>query len=297
MASQHHNHTKSTNSISSKNAFIIGIILNLIFVLIEAIVGVKTHSSALLSDAGHNLSDVASLALALGALQLNKVKSSVKYTYGFQKSTILVALLNAIILLIVIGAIILETTLRINKPEAIQGKTVALVAFIGIIINSLTALLFIRDKNNDLNIKGAFSHLMADAGVSFGVVIGGIIIHYTNYFWVDFILSYVIAIIIFISTWKLFRETLRLSLDGVPHSINFTKVKSEIETMNGIYSICHLHIWGLSTTQNALTARIIIESTFTNEQEINLKNEIKVKLIDQNIHHITLEIERQDHIS
>lgn len=294
MAEHNHDHNHTPTITSIKRAFVVGIILNALFVLIEAIVGVSTHSLALLTDAGHNLSDVASLALALLAFRLTKVKANNNYTYGFQKSTILVALINAVILLIAIGGITWEATLRINNPEPIQGKTVAIVAFIGIIINSITAFLFFRDKEKDLNVKGAYLHLAADAAVSLGVVIGGIIIYYSNLFWIDSVLSFVIAIVIFVSTWKLLKETIRLSLDGVPHNIDMEKIKLAVEKTDGVKSIHHIHVWAMSTTKNAMTAHLIVENNLEEKQIAKLKSKIKHDLEHLNVQHATLETESQN---
>lgn len=287
-----HNHTPTLTSIS--RAFIVGIILNALFVLIEVVVGLSAHSLALLTDAGHNLSDVVSLALALLAFRLTKVKASSNYTYGFQKSTILVALINSVILLIAIGGISWEAFQRLNNPEPIQGKTVAIVAFIGIFINSITAFLFFRDREKDLNVKGAYLHLAADAAVSLAVVIGGIIMFYTNLFWIDSVLSFVIAIVIFISTWKLLKETIRLSLDGVPHNIDMEKIKATVEKMNGVKSIHHIHVWAMSTTKNAMTAHLIVENDLPEKQIAEIKHKLKHELEHHNIQHATLETESQN---
>lgn len=290
----HHNHNHTPTLTGVTKAFVIGIILNALFVLIEVVMGLNTHSLALLTDAGHNLSDVASLALALFAFRLTKVKTSSNYTYGFQKSTILVALINSVILLIAIGGITWEAFTRISHPEPIQGKTIAIVAFIGIFINGITAFLFFRDREKDLNVKGAYLHLAADAAVSLGVVIGGIIIYYTNLFWIDSVLSFVIAIVIFISTWKLLKETIRLSLDGVPHNVDLKKITIAVEKMNGIKSIHHIHVWAMSTTKNAMTAHIIVEDDLTEKQISEVKHKLKHELEHHNIQHVTLETESQD---
>lgn len=286
-----HDHSHTLKSVS--RAFIVGIILNALFVVIEAVVGLSTNSLALLSDAGHNLTDVVSLALALLAFRLAKIKASSNYSYGFQKSTILAALINSVILLIAIGAIFWESYHRISNPEPVQGKTVAIVAFIGIIINSVTAFLFFRDKEQDLNVKGAYLHLAADAAVSLGVVIGGVIIFYTGLFWIDSLLSFVIAIVIFISTWKLLKETIRLSLDGVPHNVDVDKIKTTAEKTPGVKSIHHIHIWAMSTTKNAMTAHLIVENDLPEQKIAELKKKLKHELEHQNIQHVTLETESQ----
>lgn len=294
MAEHNHGHHHTPTLTNVKRAFVVGIILNALFVLIESIVGLSTHSLALLTDAGHNLSDVASLALALLAFRLTKVKANSNYTYGFQKSTILVALINSVILLIAIGGITWEAILRINNPEPIQGETVAIVAFIGIVINSITAFLFFRDKEKDLNVKGAYLHLAVDAAVSLAVVVGGIIMFYTNLLWIDSVLSFVIAIIIFISTWKLLKETIRLSLDGVPHNINNEKIIETIKKTSGVSDIHHIHIWAMSTTKNAMTAHLIVDNNLEEKQIATLKLKIKHDLEHLNIQHTTLETESQN---
>ena len=206
-------------------AFIIGIALNLIFVLVEAAAGFWYDSLALLSDAGHNLSDVISLVLALLAFRMAKVKPNSRYTYGYKKSTVLVSLLNAIILLVAVGIILAESIEKLRNPQPIAGGVIAWVAGVGILINAFTAFLFLKDKERDLNIKGAYLHLMADALVSVGVVISGVIISYTHWYIIDPIIGIAIAIVILVSTWNLLRDSLRLSLDGVPAGISAEKIR------------------------------------------------------------------------
>ncbi len=294
MEHQHEHHHHDAIALTSVNsAFIVGITLNFLFVVIEVITGLYTHSLSLLSDAGHNLADVGALGLSLLAFRLLKVKATKKYTYGYRKTTILVALFNAMILLISIGAIAYEAVHRFLSPESVQGITISVVAGIGIIINSVTALLFLRDKDKDLNIKSAYLHLMSDAIVSLGLVICGIVIFYTHWFWLDGVMSIVIAIVIFLSTWKLLRDSLRLSLDGVPGNINIDDVKSSIIEVVGVIDLHHIHVWGISTTENALTVHLVLEKDVTVEQELEIKREIKHKLIHVNIHHVTLETERK----
>ena len=249
----HHNHNHTLNAADVNRAFIVGIALNFLFVIIEVIVGLSIHSLSLLSDAGHNLADVGSLALSLLAIRMSKVKPNTKYTYGYKKTTILVALLNAVVLLVSIGAIGYEAIHRFLNPEPISGTTIAIVAAIGIVINTGTALMFLRGKENDLNVKSAYMHLMSDALVSVGLVIGGIVIFYTNWTWVDPILSILIAATILFSTWSLLNHSLRLSMDGVPHGIDFNHIQQIIKQQKGIKNIHHVHIWAISTTQNALT--------------------------------------------
>jgi cobalt-zinc-cadmium efflux system protein len=244
-----------------------------------------------LSDAGHNLADVAALSLSLLAFRLLKVKSNENYTYGYRKTSIIVALFNAMVLLVSIGAIAYEAAHRFLNPEPIQGTTISIVAAIGIFINAITALMFFRDRKKDLNIKSAYLHLLSDAIVSLGLVIGGIIIHYTNWFWIDPALSIVIALTILFSTWSLLKDSLRLSLDGVPAEMNLQQVKDAATKITGVKSIHHIHLWGMSTTENALTAHIVIDEKTSMAEAEKIKHKFKHELEHLNIQHITLETE------
>jgi cobalt-zinc-cadmium efflux system protein len=288
----HHHHAVDPKQVN--RAFVIGIVLNFAFVLIEVGVGLSIHSLSLLSDAGHNLADVASLAMSLIAFRLLKVKATEKYTYGYKKTTILVALLNGAILLVSLGAIGYEAIHRLMDPQPLPGKTISIVAAIGIAINALTALLFFRNKENDLNIRGAFLHLLSDAIVSAGLVIGGLLIFYTNLYWIDAALSLVVAIIILFSTWSLLKDSLRLSLDGVPEGIELTKIKTVISKMDGVKDFHHIHIWAISTTENALTAHLVVDRNSDMAAVEALKHQIKHELLHQNVQHATLEIETEN---
>jgi cobalt-zinc-cadmium efflux system protein len=288
----HHHHPVNLTQVN--RAFIIGIILNFLFVVIEVVVGLAIHSLSLLSDAGHNLADVASLSMALIAIRLLKIKPTDKYTYGYKKTTILVALLNAAILLISLGAIGYEAVHRLMAPEPLPGKTIAIVAAIGIVINTVTALLFLRDKENDLNVRGAFLHLLSDAVVSAALVVGGIIILFTHLYWIDAALSLLVAVVILFSTWQLLRDSLRLSLDGVPEGIEIKKIRETIAKIPGVKDFHHIHIWALSTTENALTAHLCVDPSAGMEFIEQLKHTVKHELLHQNIQHATLEIEMED---
>ena len=290
----HHGHNHAIDLQDVNRAFIIGIILNFLFVIIETVVGLSVHSLSLLSDAGHNLADVASLAMALIAIRLTKVKANQKYTYGYKKTTILVALLNAAILLVSIGAISYEAVQRIITPQPLPGKTISIVAAIGILINATTALLFFRSKEKDLNVKGAFLHLISDAIVSAGLVVGGIIIYYTGLYRIDSLLSIVIAVVILLSTWHLLKASLRLSLDGVPEGIDLTKVKNNVSKINGVRDFHHIHIWAISTTENALTGHIVVEKNIDMNNIEKIKHNVKHELEHLNINHATLEIETEN---
>ncbi len=286
----HHHHEVTAADVANK-AFIFGIILNGAYVIIQVIAGFYTHSMALLSDAGHNLGDVASLALSLLAFRLAKTKPSMAYTYGYKKTTILAALTNAVVLLITIGMLGYESVNRLFHPKPVEGGTVAIVAAIGIIINLGSALLFFRNKEHDLNTKGAYLHLLTDAMVSLGVVIAGIIIRYTNWYWLDGAVSIVVLLVILLGTWSLLTASLRLSLDAVPHSIDVETVSGVINKFKGVESIHHTHIWAMSTTQNALTTHLVLSETLSFSEKMKLVHEIKHELLHNNIHHATIELE------
>jgi cobalt-zinc-cadmium efflux system protein len=289
----HHHHPVNLKEVN--RAFVIGIILNFAFVIIEVVIGLSIHSLSLLSDAGHNLADVASLGLALFAIRLVKVRPNEKYTYGYKKTTIIVALFNAAVLLLSIGAIGYEALHRLLSSEtvALPGKSIAIVAAIGILINTITALLFLRSKDNDLNIKSAFMHLLSDAIVSAGLVLGGIAIFYTHLYWIDALLSLVIAVVILLSTWHLLKDSLRLSLDGVPDGIDLQQVKEKVSALKGVTDFHHIHIWAMSTNENALTAHMVVEKNMDMAAIEKLKHKAKHELEHLNISHATLEIETE----
>jgi cobalt-zinc-cadmium efflux system protein len=289
---QPHQHSGTLKNVNA--AFIIGIALNLLFVVVEVIAGLMSHSLSLLSDAGHNLADVGTLALSLLAYRLLKVKSNKHFTYGYRKTSVLVALFNAMLLLVSIGAIVYEAAHRMLNPEPLHGATIAFVAGIGIIVNGFTALMFLRDKDKDINIKSAYLHLLSDAFVSLAIVIGGVIIMYTGWYWIDSILSIVVATVILFSTWNLLKDSLRLSLDGVPQDISLDQIKKVAQKVKGVKEIHHIHIWAISTTENAMTAHLVLGQTTSIEQEQIIKHELKHELGHFNIHHVTLETEREN---
>jgi cobalt-zinc-cadmium efflux system protein len=298
MAHDHHDHHHAGHSHSHapvitnlNEAFIIGIVLNLAYVIIQIVIGLKINSLSLLSDAGHNFLDVAVLALALIAFKLSNSKSTEKYTYGYKKSSILISLLNAVILLISIGAIGYEAIFRFKNPEPLPGTTIAIIAAIGIVINGVSAFMFFRDKESDINVKAAFLHLASDAVVSLGLVVGGIIIYYTHFYWVDPLLSIIICLVIIVSTWNLLKNSLRLSLDGVPDNVNLQKVKLSVTQMDGVIDFHHIHIWAISTTQNALTGHLVLSEKLKNIEISKIKDQIKHELAHLNIQHSTLETE------
>ncbi len=287
----HHDHAPKLDQVNT--AFIVGIILNSAFVLIEVIAGLATHSLSLLTDAGHNLSDVAGLALALLAFKLTKVNANSKYTFGYKRSTIIVSFFNALVLFVAVGFIGYEAIMRFLEPEKVDGGVMAWVAFIGIGINAFTAWLFVKDKDKDLNIKGAYLHMAVDAIVSFGVVISGIIIYFTKLYWIDSAVSLIIAIVILKGTWSLLIDSLRLEMAGVSKAMELEKIKNELLKCKGVLDVHHMHVWALSTTDNALTAHVVIAPEFVSAFE-NIKKDLRHRLEHLDIHHSTLEPEFVD---
>lgn len=292
----YHHHHQAPVLRKVTNAFIVGIALNLAYVVVQVGIGLKIKSLSLLSDAGHNFLDVAALALSLLAFKLTQKPSSHNYTYGYKKSSILISLFNAVILLVSIGAIIYESIHRFQNPRPLPGMTIAIVALIGTVLNGLSALLFFKDKEHDLNIKSAFLHLFADTLLSLGLVGGGIVIYYTHLYWIDPLLSVVICLIIIYSTWDLLKDSLRLSLDGIPDHITIASISQIIDCIDGVKSIHHIHVWALSTTENAMTAHIVVTPTLTNEKISQLKKRIRHELEHINIQHVTLEIEIENEV-
>jgi cobalt-zinc-cadmium efflux system protein len=239
-------------------AFAIGTALNTGFVVVEAVTGVLANSMALLADAGHNLSDVLGLLMAWGASVLVRRRPTLEYTYGFGSSTILAALANVVLLLVAVGAIAWEAVQRIAHPPAVAGTTVIVVAGLGILVNGFTAWLFASGRNDDVNIRGAYVHMAADAAISLGVVIAGFIMLMTDWNWLDPLASLVIVAIIIWGTWGLLRDTTRLALHGVPAGIDPAKVQSRLAALPGVASLHDLHIWPMSTTETALTCHLVI---------------------------------------
>lgn len=284
----HHHHHVATDNGQMRKILWIAIILNLLFVGVEAGVGLWQNSLSLLSDAGHNLSDVFSLVLVVVGLHLVKVHSNERYTYGYKKSTILISLANALLLLVAVGVIVAESVHKLREPAAIDGAVISWTAGVGILINGLTTLLLMRGQKGDLNIRGAFLHMAADTLVSIGVVISGIVIKHTDWFIIDPIISIVIAMVILVSTWELLRDSMRLALDGVPEGIEMEEVMQAMQGTAHVTDVHHLHIWAMSTTENALTAHVVIDD----EHEASaVRKTLKETLRTQGINHATIEIE------
>jgi len=298
----HHHHDDHSHSHSHSHvpvlthvntAFIIGITLNLLFVIIEAAVGFYIHSLSLLGDAGHNLTDVGALAISLLAFKLVQKKPNKQFTYGYRKTSILAALLNAVLLLVTIGAIAYEAIRRLFHPEQVEGTDIAIVAGIGILVNAGTAFLFMRNKDTDINVKGAYLHMMADAAVSVAIVVAGIIIHYTNWYWLDPAFSIIIVVVILIGTWSLLKDSMRLALDGVPSDIDVDTIQTAAEKIAGVVRIHHLHVWAMSTTQNALTTHVVVQDHLSMKEIQRIKEELKHAFLHYNIQHSTIETETE----
>jgi cobalt-zinc-cadmium efflux system protein len=289
----HHTHSHDLPAeYSSSKTFIIGIGLNLVFVLVEIAVGLAYNSMALLTDAGHNASDVASLLLSLIAFRMATKKSTAKFTYGFKKTTILAALANAVVLLIAIGVLGVESVTRLVKPEQVEGGVIAWVAGLGILVNSISAFLFYRHKERDLNVKGAYLHLLADSLVSVGVVVAGIVISYTHWYWVDPAIGLIIMIVILISTWGLLKDSFKMTIDAVPSGVELEQIKKIILQVAHVRQVGHVHVWPLSTTENALTAHVVIDDELSFDEKLNVVNQIKHELEHHSIHHSTIELEK-----
>ena len=286
--SHDHNH-----QISNYNrAFAIGVMLNVIFVAIEAGYGLAAGSLALIADAGHNLSDVLSLLIAWGAALLATKPATEKRTYGFRKVTIMASLASAILLLVALGGITWEAIGRFFDPKPVEGMTVIAVAAIGVVINTITALLFVSGQKHDLNIRGAFLHMAADAGVSFGVVVAGIIIMVTGWLLIDPLISLLIVAVILVGTWSLLRDSMNLAIDTVPKGIDMAGIKRYLTSLESVSQIHDLHVWPMSTTEVALSVHLITDD---NSSDSSLLPELQQQLLDRfNIEHSTIQIERQD---
>lgn len=284
-----HGHSNGANKSYGK-AFALGIGLNVTFIAVEVIYGLIANSSALLADAGHNASDVLGLVFAWTAMWLASIKPSGKYTYGLRKTTILVSILNALLLFGAVAVIAWDAIGKFKNPEPVAGSQVMIVAAIGVVINTLTALLFMKGQKDDLNIKGAFLHMAADAGVSLGVVIAGLLINLTGKQWIDPITSFLIIAVIVWGTWRLFTDSVDLALDAVPKHINLEKVREFLKTQKGVESVHDLHIWAMSTTKVALTAHLIMPKGFNDVFISNLQEKLKHEF---GISHTTFQIENE----
>ena len=293
----HHHHGPGGHSHAPADfgrAFAIGTALNIGFVAIEGAAGLITGSVALLADAGHNLSDVLGLLIAWGGAELAKRPPSERFTYGLRGSSILAAIANGLILMVAVGMILLEAIQRFADPPPIPGVTVMVVAGIGILVNGATAMLFARGRKGDVNIRGAYLHMAADAAVSAGVVIAGALILFTGARWIDPLVSLVIVAVILWSTWGLLRESVAMGLNAVPREIDPAKVRAALEEQDGVARVHDLHIWSMSTTEAALTAHLVMPGGHPGDSFLLRMQEMLAH--DHGIEHVTLQIEISEEI-
>ncbi|MEA5098026.1 MAG: cation diffusion facilitator family transporter [Burkholderiaceae bacterium] len=294
--SEHHHHHPCGHDHgpvdTTGRAFAVGVVLNLGFVIIEAGFGLYSNSLSLLADAGHNFSDVLGLLAAWGALLLARRLPTPRFTYGMRGSTILAALANAMLLLIAIGGIAWEAIRRLSNPAPVNETMIIWVALIGFVINLGTALMLMKGRAHDLNLKGAFLHMVADAAVSLGVAAAGLGMMWTGWLWLDPVISLVIAVVIFIGTWDLLKQSLRLSLHGVPDDIDTAEVRAFLSGLPQVTEVHDLHIWGMSTTETALTAHLVVCGSHPGNAFLGqLAEELEHRF---RISHATIQIELSD---
>ena len=290
MGHGHHHHHGPPAQGDYNRAFALGVVLNVGFVVVEVVYGLLADSLALIADAGHNLSDVLGLLLAWGAAWLASRPPTLRRSYGYRRATILASLFSAMLLLAALGAISLEAVERFKEPQPVQGRVVILVAFVGVIINTATALLFVRGQKHDLNIRGAFLHMAADAAVSLGVAVAGVAILYTGWLWLDPALSLVIVLLVFLSTWGLLKESLSLAIDSVPTNIDPEAVADFLRQLPGVSDLHDLHIWAMSTTDIALTVHLTMEACPDSDEFLHrLAHDLEERF---GIRHPTVQIER-----
>lgn len=284
-----HSHGHSHAPKDFGKAFLIGVLLNGGFVVAEAVYGVLGNSLALLADAGHNLSDVLGLLLAWGASVLVKTAPTSRFTYGLRSTSILAAVVNAALLLVVTGGIAWEAILRVRHPEAVAGSVVIWVAAVGVVINLATAMLFISGRKGDLNVRAAFTHMAGDAAIALGVAVSGIIIVATGWLWLDPAISLVISVLIVAGTWGLLRDSVSLALQAVPAGIDTDGVRKYLASRDGVTEVHDLHIWGMSTTETALTVHLICPGGYPGDdwrQQISSELQHRFR-----IGHVTIQIE------
>ena len=289
--SNHHHHGSHTHHAfdPTQRAFAVGVVLNLVFVVVEVYFGFMANSLALLADAGHNFSDVIGLLIAWGAIALAKRKPSARFTYGLRSSTIMAALINAMILLVAVGGIVWEGVHRLSAPEAVNGSTMIWVALLGVLINLGTAFMLQHGSKHDINVRGAFLHMVADAAVSLGVVLAGLAMLQLGWVWLDGVVSILIAGVILWSTWGLFRESINLSLHAVPAQINMVAVRDYLAGLPGVAEVHDLHIWAMSTSEIALTVHLLMPAGHPGDVFLNEVTDGLDKRF--HIHHATLQIE------
>lgn len=286
-----HEHDHDHAPANFNRAFAIGIVLNIVFVAVEAFYGWKVNSLALLADAGHNLSDVAGLVLAWGGALAGTLRPDARHTYGWQRASILAAFANALLLLVAMGSLVWEAVHRLAEAEAMEGVTIMAVAGVGIVINSATALLFMRGREHDMNIRGAFLHMAADALVSLGVVLGGALYLWQGWQWIDPVMSLLIAAVIIVGTWGLFRQSLHLLFDGVPDSVDLNAVRDCLLALPGVQRVHDLHVWAMGTSQIAMTAHLVMPA---GQADDAFYHEATQQMHDKfEIGHVTLQVVRE----
>jgi cobalt-zinc-cadmium efflux system protein len=292
---EHHHHSHTHDHVGHTHApdtfgfaFAVGVTLNMSIVAAELVFGYAANSLALMADAAHNFSDVVGLLLAWGAAFLALRRPTQQHTYGYRRASILAALINAGLLLLAVGGIIVEALRRIQDPSEVAGQTVIYVAILGIVVNGATALLFMRGRHGDLNIRGAYLHMVADAGVSFGVVVAALLIMWTGWLWIDPAVSLGIAAVVLVSGWGLARDSVNLAMDGVPKGIDLAEVEHYLRGRKGVIEVHDLHIWAMSTNETALTAHLVrpggLDDAFLNSVCDELSHRF-------NIAHSTIQIE------
>ena len=287
-----HAHAQNGAAAGVNRAFLVGIILNTAFLITEVVFGIRSHSLALVADAAHNFGDVLSLALAWTAAWLGARQATDRRTYGFRRAGILAALVNGSLLLVAVGGILWEALRRFAAPESAQGMTMIVVASLGTVINLGSAVLFLRGDHRDLNIRSAFLHLLADAGVSLGVVVAGLAILATGWSWLDPAVSLTVGLIVLIGTWPLFRSALDLSLDAVPRHIDLGAVRSLLQAVPGVRELHHLHVWAIGTTSTALSVHLVVEPA----ADPGLVHDVARTLHDRfEIDHATIQLEPAEH--
>ncbi|EMJ64800.1 MULTISPECIES: cation diffusion facilitator family transporter [Leptospira] len=291
-----HNHSHDPHDYHPESvgkSLVMAMFFNLVYAGIEAGIGLWSGSLALLSDAGHNLMDVSSLLLAWIAIKLQERGPSPGFTYGWKKSSILVSLLNSILIFGTVGFIIYESIEKLSRPTPVPGGMVAAVAFVGVLVNFSSSFLFRKSKDEDVNMKGAYLHLLADGLVSLGVIVSGLLIQWLGFLWIDPIVGLLVGLVILYGNIPLFRQSLRLSLDSTPDAIRSEIVESELKSIEGVLNIHHIHIWSLSTTENALTAHLVLKNGLSSDHQRIIKYKAREILKGLKIAHVTLETEEE----
>ncbi|AVQ12618.1 Cation diffusion facilitator family transporter [Leptospira santarosai] len=291
--SHDHSYSHDYHSGNASKSLVIAMFLNLVYAGVEAGIGLWSGSLALLSDAGHNLMDVSSLLLAWIAIKLQERGPSPGFTYGWKKSSILVSLLNSILIFGTVGFILYESVEKLSRPTSVPGGMIAVVAFVGVLVNFSSSFLFHKSKDEDMNMKGAYLHLLADGLVSLSVIVSGLLIQWFGFLWIDPVIGLLVGLVILYGNIPLFRQSLRLSLDSTPDTIRSEIVENELKSIEGVLNIHHIHIWSLSTTENALTAHLVLKNGFSSDHQRIIKSKAREILKGLKIAHVTLETEEE----